>query len=263
MGKSRFARLIDAFFVSFIIFFLTMILLTKFNLTFTTRLLSSSFVSTISFCIINKKAKQKHMHSLIRLSEEKHLKNCILTLDISNTSTKNAFLTNLFKSYTNSKGYKNFGFYYDLLSRETDKKTINEVINKAKNKKSDIYFIITNSLTIDAKELLEYYKNQDKNTKIKIVTPQELYLIMKQTNYYSCDKDTKLYSSNLSKNIKTIFKTTISKNSSLKFLCLGLLIFFTSYFIPYRNYYQIVSIILLLLSLIGLTTSLFKTNTQT
>ena len=117
--------------------------------------------------------------------------------------------------------------------------------------------MITNGLENDANQIVCYYNSKIENI-IKIITPTDLFLIMKDSNFYPIVDDKEIMTSQLSYNIKAILSGLCTKKTSLKLFGLGILFYISSYFIPMRRYYIISAIVVFLISLFGLTISLFS-----
>ena len=253
MQKSRLASLIDSLVISLSAFLMCMIISTRLISSIVPRLVLSSILSAWIFTRVIKREKQKYKNQQLKIQEEKHLKNCIFELNLMKSSAKSAFLTNVLQKYKLQKGYKNIAYTYALDETSVDSKTMANILSKDNLLSKDALFILSNSLSKGAEELLTYFRSKHESTiKIEILGQTKLYMLMKEFDSFPVPI-TELTKNTFSiKKLKTIFAGSLSRQSAKYYLSACILLGLSSLMLPYKSYYLTISFVLLALGVISL-----------
>ena len=251
MQKTRLASFLDAALATFVCFIFLLTLSNKFIENIILKTLFASFFSSILFCLLLIRDKQKYARLRLSRENEQYQKNCILSLKLMKKSTQTAFFTTLFAKYKKLKNIESIGYSSFISNEIINSEQIHSIISKCENKKTDVYFIIAKRLSTEAMDLLSLYKKLTQKN-IQVLDDTALFLLFCECDYYP---DTSLL---VTKEIKPTFKqkfkkflsTLIIKDNYKKFFLSGLALAFLSLFVPFMGYYLTFSLLLLLLSLI-------------
>ncbi len=250
MQKSRLASLIDTLIVSASCTFLTLIISQKLSNNLMTRLLLSSLTGVLVFCAFFKREKNKYKNQQLKLKEEKHMKNCILAFLSMENNAQIAFLNTILEKSKHAKNSKNFCIFSDLCAPQTTLQSLSNFLQNKKQSHLDLCFVITNSMTNDAKDLMNF-ASEFLQTKFELISPTSLYLLMKNQNTFPQKMPEPENTSSLKK-IKTLFSDTFTRKRAKHYFLLSVALTISSLLLPFHKYYFVFACIALSLTIVTL-----------
>ena len=250
MHKSRLATLIDSTAIALSGIILTLVLSSSLTQKLPLKILLAGIVGTILFSWKTRKDKAKFNNQMLKISEEKHLKNCILTLNMMQTNSRNAFLSQIFEIFKKEQNITKLSYFYDFSSEETSLDTLSEILSIVQSKNDKTCVIMTNKLSKSATELFEFSKSRIK-TKLVLVNETELYSMMKKANNFPTPITHSIKRFDIKKTLSH-FSTFLQREKAKRFFLISIIFFFSSYVVPYNLYYKIFACIALALGAISL-----------
>lgn len=243
MNRTLFARIIDTTFIVVGISIVMYAWLFKFIKNFYICLV---ITSVISFCVakifwqIDKKNYNKFN---LKKHEIKHIEVCIDYLSKHQPESKHFFI----KLFDISQVSGNFFFskdcvyYIDFTSEKINFDTICKIANKQNNSAKQFVLLCCE---ISAKATA-YAKEQN----IKILSPDELYIKMKEKNLFPKELEKEVQKK---LNIKETIKSSINKKKAKQYILYGALLIVLGLFVPFTSWYIFVGTIFICLAILSL-----------
>lgn len=257
---NKIAFFIDEIFKLIIFFFISLIFFRATNLSLGLSLLLSSIVTIILcviFYIIRTKRLTKKQLSLTQLKEIDKLKDQFSygsQIEIRNYLKK---LFNAEKNYKNELTIDNKDtiILYNFDNKVLDCEEIKKIYRENKNRKIHKIIILCNSYSLDCKNLIKNFQK----IKYEIIDISELYVkyILPEHSMPNFAIET------IPKekfNFNTFKKYAFSRHKSKTYFLCGLVLLFSSYFVPLRIYYLIFSALMFISSLLCIILNTKKVN---
>lgn len=252
MSRFKFFNIIDSIVISLIVFLITFVVIQFLIINLVLSLILSIILS-VAILMVAKFLITKKTNNKIALSEDK-INTEIYNINFKTYSDvkKLSFVKNFIeKSYSPKIVGKHIDFVKDnekhtmIVEMNEEKITENFLYNLLKTylNKTQNLIIVCNNYDDTVKETC----NSIKNIKIKFIDKYEFYLKCKENNLQIIE-NIKIIKNKLK--IKDIFKNFFNITHFKGFFISGLIMLFTSFIVPFRIYYLIFGIILLIFSLI-------------
>jgi len=249
MNKSKIAQIIDYVCLLLLTFILLRSLVLKFNLNHKLSNILIVFLTVVVFCTISKLLHNQHNQKLFKNLEQKRIDNIIHALKFGDPQKiKNFWIHALSKKFevqtkSNHLTLKNkdrkIYFYYDFTSDEINLSPLVNAISKHPNK--TICFCGTKF----SKDTISLSSS---NKFIKLLDTSKTLKLLENLNTIPTIKETEPSK----RKFKETFLNSLSKKNFLRFVRYSLLLFFVSRYFPYKIYYLIFAIFLLILAFICL-----------
>jgi len=252
MSRFKFFNLIDIIVISLIIFLITFAIIQYLIVNLVLSLILSIILSVailmVAKIMITKKQKKKIALGEDKVNTEIYNINFKTYSDVKKLSFVKNFID---KSYSPKIVGKHIDFVKDnekhmmIVETNEEKITENFLYNLLKTylTKTQNLIIVCNNYDDAAKETC----NSIKNIKIKFINKYDFYLKCKENNLKIIE-NIKIIKNKLK--IKEIFKNFFNVSHFKGFFVGGLIMLLTSFIVPFRIYYLIFGIILLIFSLI-------------
>ena len=251
-NKSKLARFSDNMLFVFIIMIFLFLLINKFIKSLYIKLFITIFIGYITFLIINKLQNKKLVKLGIKKDEIKNIECLNISLRTQTYNEQISYIKKIFSSFKPKLLNKlillenNVVIFNKLDESKLSLDSIFEIYSRVKkqNLKPTEIAIICNE--IDQNTL--NFKNKLNEFNISFITPDLLYCIAKKNNCEIKYDNNKIKS----KKFKNIISNIFLKKQSKYFIRCGLLLFITSFMVPFSRYYIISASICLFVGLICL-----------
>ena len=212
------------------------------------KLIISLTLSTTFFILYLKREKKRYENNKIKLKDKQKYELTILALSIMTTKERSVFLQNLFTktqtSNQNSQIKTKFGFQYCEQSKDSIQSSIQKIIDRTQRYNYEKFYAIIPNNDDSINILKKYSIIKSKN--INILSMEDLYNMMKISNFFPETKHLEKEKLKLKEKTKIFFQNLLYKRNAKAFFFAGAMIFVTSLYLPfYKTYYLTMSFILL------------------